>query len=121
MRATLALAAGLLAAGMSTAAIAEEGALFESDSAIAGRELDLSRGGTADTTPTVSNSLIQGNESDLSGTNTGNVSVAQGGAKNSGTIHQATVTGNHGITSVMQNTGDLVNINNATSVNVYLR
>lgn len=120
MRATLAFAVGLLAAGMSTAAIAEEGALFGSEAAIASEDLDGSRGGT-ETTPTISNSLVQGNDTDLAGTNTGNVSVSSGASKASGTIHQAQVTGNHGITSVMQNTGDLVNINNATSVNVYMR
>jgi hypothetical protein len=117
MRATLAFAAGLLAAGLSTAALAEDTDLFGSDQAVALEELDHNRGGTE----SISNSLIQGNETDLSGTNSGDVSVGSGGAKYSGTIAPATVTGNHGITAVMQNTGDLVNINNATSVNVYLR
>lgn len=118
MNTRLVLALGVLAAGLAQPALAED-LLFGAE-AVSAEDLDHRRGGT-ETTPAISNSLIQSNESELNAANTGNISVGSGGAKASGTIHQAQVTGNHGITAVMQNTGDLVNFNNATSVNVYLR
>ncbi|MBC7906405.1 MAG: hypothetical protein H7Y60_06610 [Rhodospirillaceae bacterium] len=111
MRAPLILAAGLMVATLAPA-MAED--LFQ-DAAIAPDELSANRGGTDGGT------LVQANDSTLSGSNTGNVSVGGGAQKYSGTIAPATVTNNHGITAVMQNTGDLVNMNNATSVNVYMR
>lgn len=109
MRAPLILAAGLMIA---IPAIAQD--LF-AEGAVAAGELSTSRGGTDGGT------LVQANESTLNGSNTGNVGVSGGAQKYSGTIAPATVTNNHGITAVMQNTGDLVNMNNATSVNVYMR
>lgn len=114
MRTHLMLAAGLLCLAMAPAAVARP---FDDEAAVAADELDGKRGGTA----IPSGSLFQSNESALSGTNAGNVSVSGGAAKASGTIAPAQVVGNHGITAVMQNTGDLVNMNNATSVNVYMR
>lgn len=92
---------------------------FDQEAAVAAGDLDGKRGGT-ETAP-ISGSLFQGNDSALSGSNTGNVSVGGGAMKYSGTIAPAQVMNNHGITAVMQNTGDLVNMNNATSVNVYMR
>lgn len=113
MRTHLMLAAGLLCLAMAPAAVAGP---FDAEATVATDELDGKRGGTA-----TSGGLFQSNDSALSGTNAGNVSVSSGAAKLSGTIAPAQVTGNHGITAVMQNTGDLVNMNNATSVNVYMR
>lgn len=112
MRAQLILAAALI--GIAHAAQAGP---FDQEAAVAAEDLDAKRGGTE----AVSGSLFQSNESALSGSNTGNISVGGGSGKYSGTIAPAQVTGNHGITAVMQNTGDLVNMNNATSVNVYMR
>lgn len=114
MRAHIILAAALVC--LATAAQADP---FDKEAAVSSDELDGKRGGT-ETAP-ISGSLFQGNESALSGTNTGNIGVSGGSTKYSGTIAPAQVMGNHGITAVMQNTGDLVNMNNATSVNVYMR
>lgn len=117
MRAHLMLAAALI--GLSPVAQATQLGPFDHEAAIPGADLEASRGGTE--TSAISDSLLQSNDSALSGTNTGNISVGGGSGKYSGTIAPAQVTGNHGITAVMQNTGDLVNMNNATSVNVYMR
>jgi hypothetical protein len=116
MRVHLILAAALLA--LAQTATADE--LTFGQKAVAEDELAGKRGGT-DTTSGISNSLLQSNDSALTGTNNGNISVGGGAAKYSGVIAPAQVTGNNGITAVMQNTGDLVNMNNATSVNVYMR
>lgn len=113
MRKHLTLAAALVLAAPAAAVAGP----FDHEAALAADELDGKRGGTE----TISGSLFQGNDSTLSGTNNGNISVGGGAGKYSGTIAPAQVTGNHGITAVMQNTGDLVNMNNATSVNVYMR
>jgi hypothetical protein len=112
MRGRTILAATVLAAALAGPAMAEE--------ALSAAELDGSRGGT-ETALELNGSLIQTNESTLTATNAGSIGVGYGGQKSNGQISAATVTGNHGITSLMQNTGDLVNFNNATSVNVYLR
>lgn len=114
MRAHLMLAAGLIC--LAPAAVAGP---FDGETAVTADELGSKRGGT-ETAP-ISGSLFQSNGSDLSGTNTGNVSVGGGSAKYSGTISPAQVSGNNGITAVMQNTGDLVNMNNSTSLNIYMR
>jgi hypothetical protein len=119
MRAHSLVAAVLCGLAATPPAQAAETALFGDAQAVSADDLGAKRGGTE--TSAISGSLIQGNDSSLSGTNTGNVSVGGSAAKSSGTIAPATVTGNHGITAVMQNTGDLVNMNNATSVNVYMR
>jgi hypothetical protein len=119
MRAPLALAICLAIAGPTGAATADE--LFDDPGeALAAAELDAQRGGT-ETATEINGSVLQSNETSQTGTNTGNISVGSNAAKVSGTIREATVTGNHGITAVMQNTGDLVNMNNATSVNVFLQ
>lgn len=112
MRTHLILAAGLIF----SAPVAWAGP-FDAEPAVSAADLDSKRGGTD--TP-ISGSLFQNNESNLSGSNAGSISVG-GGVKYSGTIAPAQVNGNSGITAVMQNTGDLVNMNNATSVNVYMR
>lgn len=114
MRAHAMLAAGLLC----LAPVLAWADPFDDQAAVTAEDLQNRRGGTE---PTISGSLVQGNDSSLSGTNTGNISVGGGAAKYSGTIAPAQVNGNNGITAVMQNTGDLVNMNNATSVNVYMR
>lgn len=120
MRATIALAA-LLALGPAAGALAEEAPPpFGQDAMVAPEELDGQRGGT-ETATEISGSIIQSNDTTQTATNNGSVSVTGGAMKVSGQIHRAEVTGNSGITAVMQNTGDLVNMNNATSVNVYLR
>ncbi|HIJ64079.1 MAG TPA: hypothetical protein HPQ04_15410 [Rhodospirillaceae bacterium] len=78
------------------------------------------RGGT-DTGPVITENLLQGNTTSQTSTNNGGVSVADEAVKLSGTIYSAAVNGNRGLTTVMQNTGDLVNLSNATSINIYLR
>jgi hypothetical protein len=103
-----------------TAVLAALAGPVAAEEAMPAAELDTQRGGT-ETGTDIDNSLIQSNDSALTATNTGGVGVSYGGQKTNGQISAATVTGNHGITSLMQNTGDLVNFNNATSVNVYLR
>ncbi len=115
MRASLVLAIGLALAG--PAAAEEELGLGE---VMAASELDGHRGGT-ETATEINGSVLQTNETSQSGSNTGNISIGANAAKLSGTISEATVAGNRGITAVMQNTGDLVNMNNATSVNVFLQ
>ncbi|MCR6632473.1 MAG: hypothetical protein NVV74_21865 [Magnetospirillum sp.] len=102
----------------STSAQAAEADLFGQVAAMSAEDLQAKRGGTE--TADWSSSVLQGNESMAAGTNSGNISLG-GGAKYSGTIAPAQVNGNNGITAVMQNTGDLVNMNNITSVNVYTR
>lgn len=119
MRGYLIWAAALAGLAAVPPAHAAEADLFGDAPAIAADELNGKRGGT-ETAP-ISGSLIQGNDSSLSGTNNGSISMGGGAGKFSGTIAPAQVTGNNGITAVMQNTGDLVNMNNATSVNVYMR
>lgn len=109
----LVLAWGLIAAGLAQPALADE-ALFGAQAALAAEDLDHRRGGTSE--------AEQLNLTSQQATNSGNnASMGSGAVKNTGTIHQAQVSGNSGITAVMQNTGDLVNFTNATSVNVYMR
>ncbi|MGE5515731.1 MAG: hypothetical protein ACM31D_07885 [Bacteroidota bacterium] len=107
----------ILAAGLILLAPAAWAGPFDTEPAVSATDLDGKRGGSE--TP-ISGSLFQSNDSNLSGSNAGSISVG-GGMKYSGTIAPAQVIGNNGITAVMQNTGDLVNMNNATSVNVYMR
>lgn len=95
-------------------AVAAEAWADDLPCAVEAGEMNAMRGG-AD----ISDSLLMSNDSALNGSNTGSISLDHA-TKSSGTIHDATVMGNHGITAVMQNTGDLVNMNNATSVNVYM-
>ncbi len=87
---------------------------------LAADSLAAERGGT-DAGMTVSDSVLQSNTTSQTPTNNGGVSLSGDAVKLSGTIYSATVAGNRGLTTVMQNTGDLVNLSNATSVNVYLR
>ncbi len=93
---------------------AEEGAsspFDESPLALSPSDLDDRRGGT----------VVQENQSYLLGSNNGDISVADNSAKLSGMINPAQIVGNRGITTVLQNTGDLVNFTTATSINVYTR
>jgi hypothetical protein len=119
MRAHMIVAAALLTLPPTVAVHAAESSPFGNETAVTADDLGGKRGGSD--TSSLSGSLIQGNDSSLSGTNTGSISVGGAAGKYSGTIAPAQVIGNHGITAVMQNTGDLVNMNNATSVNVYMR
>lgn len=115
------LALGLACAAWATGPAAAEELQGEGfGPSLAETELEASRGGT-ETAGGIANSVIQGNSTDQSATNTGNVSVGGNATKYSGSISQAQITGNSGLTTLMQNTGDLVNMNSATSVNVYLR
>ncbi|HSV30101.1 MAG TPA: hypothetical protein VLL76_11100 [Candidatus Omnitrophota bacterium] len=118
MHRATAFALGLALAGWTGAAFAQDP--FDQVAPIAEAELGGQRGGT-ETAPDISGSVIQTNDTNQSGTNNGNISIGANAAKISGSIREATVTGNHGVTAVMQNTGDLVNMNNATSVNVFLQ
>jgi hypothetical protein len=112
------LAAIMLVAGISAPALAETN--LDGLAAVPAGELGGERGGT-DAGPTLSNNLIQTNNDTVTGTNTGNIGVGYGAEKINGDIAAATIAGNHGLSTLMQNTGDLVNMNNATNVNVYLR
>lgn len=112
MRVFLILAASLMVVPLA-AARAEPAAELFADAAITADELSANRGGTE--------TIDLTNSSTLTANNTGEISISNGAEKYSGSIAPATVTNNHGITAVMQNTGDLVNMNNATSVNVYMR
>ena len=110
------LAAGLLTvAGSGMALAGDPFAEALPQAALAGQ-----RGG-ADPGPVINENLLQGNTTNQAATNNGSVSVSDDAVKLSGTIYAAAVTGNRGLTTVMQNTGDLVNLSNATSINVYLR
>lgn len=117
MRPFFALALGLALAGWTGAAAAEDD-FFGAGMDIV--ELDGQRGGT-ETFVEISGSVLQSNDTTQTGINNGNITVGSNAAKVSGTIYGATVSGNSGITAVMQNTGDLVNFNNSTSVNVFLQ
>ncbi|MGE5502834.1 MAG: hypothetical protein ACM31L_00280 [Actinomycetota bacterium] len=111
------LVAVLLLAGTGTPALAE--ATLDGLAAVPAGELGGERGGTD--AATVSGNLVQTNNDTVTGTNTGTIGVGYGGQKLNGDIAAATMAGNHGLSTMMQNTGDLVNMNNATNVNVYLR
>lgn len=84
---------------------------------LAADELVGNRGGQAalrDLTNQM-NQSNQGAQNDYALTQEGNA------VKANGAISAATVTGNHGMTALMQNTGDAVNMQNTTNVNVYMR
>ena len=78
------------------------------------------RGGTDTGTVNLNNSLAQANSTDQTSSNSGSISISNDAAKFSGGIGAASMMTNQGITTLMQNTGDLVNLSNSTSVNVYL-
>lgn len=121
MRATLIMTAGLMAAAIAGAQAEEARSpgLFGNDASIAAEDLDAKRGGTE---TVVYGSVVQTDKTDQSATNSASpITVANGGRMSTGDVQASQITGNHGITAVMQNTGNLVNMNNATSVNVYMR
>ncbi|MBI5162679.1 MAG: hypothetical protein HY985_02115 [Magnetospirillum sp.] len=117
MRALLTLALGL---GAVLAVPPASAGPLDDVPAMAAEDLVAHRGGT-ETATVVAGSVLQTNDTAQTGSNTGSIVVADHSAKVSGAISGAAVTGNSGITTLMQNTGDMVNLNNATSVNVYLR
>lgn len=78
-------------------------------------ELDQNRGG-AESFPLVE----QVNNAHLQGSNSGDITVGPGASMSTGAIMGTNVLANHGATTVMQNTGDLVNMNYSMNVNVYL-
>jgi len=107
MRATV---LGLAAAMLALPALADD----PFGSPVGADTLGAQRGGTL-----ITDNVLQGNTTDQTANNSmGNVDI--GGAKLSGYISPATIAGNSGITTVMQNTGDMVSVSNATNVNVYL-
>ena len=66
----------------------------------------------------ISNSAAQTNSTTQSASNTGTVSLKAQSI--SADVSGTNVGGNSGITTVMVNTGNQVNLSNATSVNVYM-
>ena len=115
------LIAALVATGLLAGHTAGQSALAE-DAAwqpMAGDELAMNRGGT-DTHQDPAQIVAQGNNSELTGTNTDNT-VLNSGTWNTGDVMGTAVTGNRGITAVLQNTGDIVNMNYSTSVNIFLQ
>ncbi|MDA8231917.1 MAG: hypothetical protein M0006_11330 [Magnetospirillum sp.] len=64
--------------------------------------------------------MTQGNLANQTATNVGSMTVANGAAQWNGAISPAAILGNHGIATVMQNTGNMANLSNAMNVNVYL-
>lgn len=118
MRATVTFALALAASAMTVSAQAQDAELFAGATALNAEELDGRRGGTE----ILVTGTTQIAETSQTASNSGNsISVSDGATMTTGNIYTAHVTGNNGITAVMQNTGNLVNMNNATSINVYTR
>ncbi|MEO5372683.1 MAG: hypothetical protein H7840_00220 [Alphaproteobacteria bacterium] len=67
--------------------------------------------------------IVQGNSSDSRAANTasGISNEGAGASMANGAIAPALLSGNHGVASVIQNTGNLVNMNYTMSVNIYLQ
>lgn len=118
MRVPLTLAIALTASALAASARAEETALFPDATALAADELEDRRGGTETVTPGTTQ-IVETSQN--AGNSDNSISVGGGATLRTGDIYTAHVTGNSGITAVMQNTGNLVNMNNATSINVYTR
>lgn len=115
-----ALALGLILAGLAAPALAEEAAADGFGLPLSQQTLDDQRGGS-EVGPAVSDVQSLANLTSQTAANSGAILFNGDAAKLNGTIYSATVAGNQGITTVLQNTGDLVNLTNATSVNVYVR
>lgn len=113
-----------LAVGLATAALASPVFAAETASELFGHPLApdalVNQRGGADTGTTIDSSQFQANSTSQDAANTGAIAVNNGASKLSGTIYGASIAGNNGITTLIQNTGDMVNLSNATSVNVYL-
>lgn len=112
-------AGGLAAAALCTAARAAESGGEPFAGAVSPAALADQRGGSDP--GGASETLLQGNSTNQSSSNSGSITIGDQAAKLSGSISAAAVNGNRGLTTVMQNTGDLVNLSNATSINIYLR
>lgn len=119
MRARRALAASLLFAVAAVPAFAEEPSAGPFGTAVPTETLDHMRGGT-DSGSTISDAALLTNGTTQVGANSGNISVSNDAAKLNGFISSLSLSGNQGLTTVMQNTGDLVNLTNATSINIYM-
>jgi|GEM_PF-3031266 hypothetical protein len=118
MRAPLSLALALTASALAASAQAGEADLFPGSTALAAEDLDHRRGGTE----LLFHGTAQIAETSQNAENSGNtITLGAGAALNTGDIYSPHVTGNNGVTSVMLNTGNLVNMNTATSINVYTR
>lgn len=116
----LALATGLAMAAAPALATSvtdsETNSTLAAWSSLAVQDLDNQRGGT-ETDPAPSEIILQSNSSEQVGLNENNL-VYNSGDWDTGAIYGATITGNHGFTSVFQNTGNFVNFNATTNVNV---
>ncbi len=118
MRSRLIVVLGLGAIALAGPAVAADTPPDPFGTPVPAEMLRSLRGGS-DTT--VNNSAIQSNTTNQDQSNSGDISLSgQFVTKYSGTISAAQVTGNSGITTVLQNTGDMVNLSNATNVNVYI-
>lgn len=111
MRAKLLFGASLLTAAIAMPAFAEDAPADPFGAAVSTEALGHLRGGTE-----TQQNNITGQWSSASGP----ISVSNDAAKINGLITGSMLSNTSGITSLMQNTGDNVNLNNATSVNVYL-
>ena len=115
----LSLAIVLAGVSLSAPAARADGAGLDGWGVMAEEEMAAQSGG-AETFVFDSNNVTQSNDSDVSGTNHHN-QVLNEGLKWSGDVGTTIVRDNRGVTNVMQNTGDLVNLNNNVTVNVNLR
>lgn len=120
MRARLALAVVLAATASAAPAYADDLASDRLGGAVPATVLDGQRGG-ADLGTTIAGNVLQRNATNEDSVNVGSISVSHDAAKLSGTIYSATVAGNQGMTTLMQNTGDMVNFDNVVNVIVYLK
>jgi hypothetical protein len=112
--ASLTLAIGL---GSSPSFAAEAKTGLDTLSPVTASDLGHARGGT----DTVTSALEQ-NAADLSNSNGGSTLTTSNGAlRYSGAISGTNLSGNSGMATVMANSGDMVNMNNATNINIYMR
>jgi hypothetical protein len=114
MRGTSLLAIGLMLATGPVVA-AEAASSLDALPTVGASELDGSRGGT-DTS-----SAFEANSAALQASNSGTITTGYGALKTNGMISGTTLAGNSGMATVMANSGDLVNMNNATNINIYMR
>jgi len=103
---------GTVFLGLATPALADD----PFGTAIPTASLDSQRGGQA--APTITNSADQTNMTSQSSSNVGNLSLKA--QTISADLTGTAVNGNSGITTVLLNTGNQVNLSNATNVNVYM-
>lgn len=80
-------------------------------------DLAQKRGGTE--TAAAPTNVVQDNSSRIEATNE-NARITNSGRMITGDIRMTDVSNNRGLTTVMQNTGSLVNMSHSTNLNVYL-